>query len=75
VAVTVTDPAGKPKAIVIGDYSIISDDVLLEMASGSEVTNNYEFFRSGLEWLSDRKIIDLAFRQGRPRQFSLSKTT
>jgi len=54
----VTDPAGKPKAIVIGDYSIISDDVLLEMASGSEVTNNYEFFRSGLEWLSDRKIIE-----------------
>ena len=47
-----------PKAIVIGDYQIIEDDVVLsrELSSLQQVTNHYELFRSSLEWLLDRKL-------------------
>ena len=57
VAVAVTDMQSRPRAVVFGDYTFICTDMKYRENSdiAPDQPANYEFFRSCLDWLAQRK--------------------
>jgi hypothetical protein len=72
VGVAVTDRDSKPRAIVLGDYSFITSSVLTT-SRGGDVNPSYDFFRSGLEWLSERKMAQMGISPRKTNVFPLTK--
>jgi hypothetical protein len=72
VGVAVTDKDDRPRAMVLGDYSIIHDEIQLGQEDPRKDTY-YNYFRTSLEWLAERKVIIGGIPPRESRTYTLEK--